>query len=199
LLDKNPDLDSNNMIMKIIEENEFSSIMHDEPFTKALFFEKIIHYTIEPIIYLDFDLLYSGFITAKILPERENVCVYRLTYDNLLESLVSIQSKISSKKCLVIIDSLNGFFNLFDEKDIGRLINAYIMLLGCVARTTKSRILFASMARLKDGQDWVLTPSGRHVLDSESIVKIHLKKNGVGVFAKILDKKNSAIESIEIF
>lgn len=185
--------------MKIIQEHEFSSIVYDEPFAKASFIEKIIHHTNESIIYLDFDLLYSGFVTAKILPKRENVCVYRLTRDNLLSTLKSIQSKISSKKCLVIIDSLNGFFNLFDQKDVGRLINAYIMLLGCVARTTNSRILFVSMARLKDESGWVLTPSGRHVLDSESMTRIHLKQTESGVFANVLDKKNSSVESIKIF
>ena len=198
LLDKNPDCKIKIKIMKIIEKNEFTLIMSDEPFVKTSFIQKIIDFSNESIIYLDFDLLYSGFITAKILSLNENVHLYRLTHDNLQTTLKSFLTKISNKKCIVIIDSLNGFFNLLDKKDVGRLINSYIMLFAYVARSTHSQILVTGMTRLKDKDGWVLSPSGRHVLESDPMTKIHLRQTESGILTNILNEKNSSIESIRI-
>ena len=197
-MDKNPDSEIKTKIKKIIEKNEFVSIMCNEPFAKTSFIQKIIGFTNEPVIYLDFDLLYSGFITARILPLNENVHLYRLTHDNLQSTLKSFLVKISNEKCMVVIDSLNGFLNLFDEKYVGRLVNAYIMLFAYIARDTRSHILVTSMTRLKDEGEWVLSPSGRHVLESEPMTKIHLKQTEQGILVNVLNEKNSLIKSIKI-
>ena len=194
MLDKNPDSE----IKKIIEKNEFISVMCNEPLVKTSFIQKVIDFANEPVIYLDFDLLYSGFIGVKILPLNENVRLYRLTQNNLQDTLKLFLTKVSNEKCIVVIDSLNGFFNLFDEKYVGRLVNAYIMLFACIARHTRSHIIVTSMTRLKDGVEWVLSPSGRHVLESNPMTKIYLKQKELGIFVNVLNEKNDPIESIKI-
>jgi len=198
-LDKNPNQEFELKIKPILEQNNLNSILCDEPFHKASLIERIIQNSDVPILYLDFDLLYSGFISANILIERKNLHLYRPTCKELESTLKIIIEKISSEKSLVIIDSLNGFYNVFDEKNSGRLINSYIMLLAFVAKSTNSQIILTSMARINEKKFWVLSPTGRQIITSASITNIHLKRSDSKMLLNLLDEKNSIKDSIKIF
>ena len=198
LLDKNPEQDFEMKIKPILEKNNLSSILCNEAFLKASFLEKIVQNSNVPIHYLDFDLLYSGFISGGILSKKDNLQLYNPTSDELQNTLQSILENVSKEKSIVIIDSLNGLNNLFEEKDAGRLINSYIMLLAFVAQNTNSQIILASMARMKDKEFWVLSPTGRQIITSEFLTSIQLKQNDSMMILNLLDGKNSTIDSIEI-
>ena len=199
MLDKNPEQDFELKIKPILEKNNLNSVLCDEPFLKASFLEKIIEKSDVPIHYLDFDLLYSGFISGEILSKKENLHLYRPISNEFQNTLKIVLEKISKEKSIVIIDSLNGLNNLFDEKDAGRLINSYIMLLAFVAHNTNSQIILASIARMKEKEFWVLTPTGRQIITSDFLTSIQLKRNESGMLINLLDRKNSVIDSIEIF
>jgi len=72
------------------------------------------------------------------------------------------------------------------------------MLLSFVAKTTNSHIFLVSMARINEKDSWVLTPSGRQIITSESMTKILLKQNDSVMVVNFLDEKNKAKESINI-
>ena len=199
MLDKNPEQDFELKIKPILEKNNLNSILCNEPFLKASFLEKIVQNSDVPIHYLDFDLLYSGFISAEILSKKENLYLYRPISSDIQNTLRIILEKISKEKSIVIIDSLNGLNSLFDEKDAGRLINSYIMLLAFVAQNTNSQIILASMARIKDKEFWVLSPTGRQIITSDFLTSIQLKQNDSGMQVNLLDEKNSTVDSIKIF
>ena len=199
MLDKNPEQDFELKIKPILEKNNLNSILCNEPFLKASFLEKIVQNSDVPIHYLDFDLLYSGFISAEILSKKEELYLYRPTSSDLQNTLRIILEKISKEKSIVIIDSLNGLNSLIDEKDAGRLINSYIMLLAFVAQNTNSQIILASMARIKDKEFWVLSPTGRQIITSDFLTSIQLKQNDSGMQVNLLDGKNSTVDSIKIF
>ena len=198
LLDKNPEQDFVMKIKPILEKNNLNSILCNEPFLKASFLEKIVDNSDVPIHYLDFDLLYSGFISGEFISKKENLQLYNPTTDELQNTLQNVLENISKEKSIVIIDSLNGLNNLFEEKDAGRLINSYIMLLAFVAQNTNSQIILASMARMKDKEFWVLSPTGRQIIISEFLTSIQLKQNNSGMLLNLLDKENSTIDSIKI-
>ena len=198
LLDKNPEQDFEMKIKPILEKNNLSSILCNKAFLKASFLEKIVQNSNVPIYYLDFDLLYSGFISGGILSKKDNVQLYNPTSKELQNTLQSILENVSKEKSIVIIDSLNGLNNLFEEKDAGRLINSYIMLLAFVAQNTNSQIILASIARMKDKEFWVLSPTGRQIIISEFLTSIQLKQNDSTMILNLLDDKNSTIDSIEI-
>jgi len=152
-LDKNPEQYSDedlSSIMKIIELNTLNSIMFSDPFLKTIFLNKLILKTNTPILYLDFDLLYSGYVTSNIISLRDGVTLYRPTKDDWIKTLKTILLKLSENKSMLIMDSLNGLFNLHNEKkDAGRLINSYIMFLSCVAKMSNSCIVLPSIIRKK--------------------------------------------------
>ena len=162
-------------------------VFYNDSFTKAGFFAKIMSKWNAPIFYFDFDLLYSGYVTAKEIPLPKNITILSPDSDNLFENLKSVIAKTSKTKSLIVLDSLNGFFNLFENKnDAARLINSIIMLLTSSAKDVKSRIIVGSLSRLDDNNKWILYNTGRHILENHHITKIQLVESDNEIVAKTL-------------
>ena len=158
---------NNSSIQNTLEQNTANMIFYEDSFAKTSFFTKEIPNWKIPIFYFDFDLQYTGFVNAGITPSLKNLTMLNPENGSLREDLKSVIEKISKTKSLVIIDSLNGFFNLLeDKKDIGRLINSFLMLLASSAKHTKSTVILGSLSRLNDEDKWVLYNTGRRVIDN---------------------------------
>ena len=169
-MDKNPNWILDNDLVQL--KNEFSDknpniILCSEPFVKSEFLNRLIDSTTFPVIFLDFDLLYSGYVISGMIKKNENVKIIRSSRINLEKDLKEIIERISKEKVLVVLDSFNGIYNMFDELESTRFINATIMLLSSVARHTKSLIVATAMVIKNDSGEWILSPSGRHLIDSK--------------------------------
>ena len=193
MLDKNPDQRTIqvNEAGKYLEQNTLSSILCKEPFVKAAFLSELIKQIEIPIVYIDFDLLYTGYCKAGIIEKKENISLFSPIKDDWNQILKKVLLMISNKKYVVIIDSLNGLYNLLDGKDIGRLVNAYIMLLAFIARESNSTVLFASVGRKKKQEGWVLSPTGRHVLDSNLITKLSVERHNSELQLNVIQENAS--------
>lgn len=183
-------------VKKYLKENTLSSVLCSEPFVKAAFLSKLIDQIDTPIIYLDFDLLYSGYVKAEMLPENRNVSLFAPSKSDWNQILKKVLLIILNQKSIVIIDSLNGLYNLLDGKNVGRLVNAYIMLLVFVAKESDSSVLFSSMVRKKEGE-WVLSPTGRHIVDTK-MTKLYLEKYNSGITMEVIGDDESVVNSIKI-
>ena len=186
----------NLQIIDILEQNTLNMIFYENSFTKTTFFVKILPKWNIPIFYLDFDLLYSGFVKSGQTPLLKNTTLVCPNVDNLHENLRTIIDKISEIKSLVIIDSLNGFFNLLeDRKDTGQIINSLIMLLTSSAKNVNSIIVVGSLSKLINENEWVLYNTGRHVIENKHMTKIQLTKSNGNIIVKNLkpDKSKNTI------
>ena len=201
-LDKNPEQYSDedfSSIMKIIELNSLNSIMFSDPFLKTIFLNELILKTNIPIFYLDFDLLYSGYVASDIISLRNGVTLYRPTKDDWIKTFKTILLTLSENKSMLIMDSLNGFFNLYNEKkDAGRLINSYIMLLSCVSKMSNSCIVLSSITRKKIEEGWALSITGRHVIESNQMTRIQIDQINSNMIANVIDEKDNTKQSIII-
>ena len=132
MLDKNPESipnDNFNNIKKIIQQNTINSITYTEPFLQTVFLSNLIPLIKNPVIYLDFDLLFSGYIASGTISSNSSVTLLQPTRSNWDEMLKTILKQISQEKSVIIIDSINGFYNLFyEKKNVGRLVNSLIMI-----------------------------------------------------------------------
>ena len=180
-------------IQNILEQNTMNMIFYDDSFAKTAFFTKEIPNWEIPIFYFDFDLQYTGFVRAGVTPPLKNLTFLYPENGSLREDLKSVIEKISKKRSLIIIDSFNGFFNILEgEKDIGRLINSFLMLLASSGNHTKSTVLVGNLSKLNDENKWVLYNTGRHVIDSEHFTKIQLVKSENSIITKVLNPDNSS-------
>ena len=193
MLDKNHNQDSTIEISKIkkcLDENPLISILCNEPFVKASFLSKIINEIDTSIIYLDFDLLYTGYVKSEMLPKNLRVSLFTPSKNDWNDVLKKVLLMVLNQKFIVILDSLNGLYNLFDDKDVGRLVNAYIMLLVFVAKESGSSVLLSSIVRKKEENGWVLSPTGRHVIDTK-MIQLYLKKHNSGFTVNVLGDNES--------
>jgi len=181
VLDKNPEqiLDTELIYVR----NEFSNknpniILCSEPFLKAEFLNELINSIKCPIIFLDFDLLYSGYIVSEMIKKNDKVKIYHPNKADWKKIISEIAKRISNEKFLVVIDSFNGFYNIFDEKESGRFINASLMLLSSIGRECGSSVIITAMVRKNDNDEWILSPGGRHIIDSKKSGIYHLKRIG---------------------
>jgi len=194
LLSKNPE-QVNSKIENILEQNLLNIIYYENSFAKAKFLTKTIEKWDIPTFYLDFDLLYSGYVKANVVPTLKNVTLLWPNSENLRENLESVIEKISMTKSVVVIDSLNGFFNILEDEDAGMLINSFIMMLASSAKNTKSIILVGSLSKLNEENEFVLYSSGRHVIDNKHMKKIQLVESNGLLKINILNFDNSTKSS----
>ena len=194
LLSKNPE-PINSKIENILEQNLLNIIYYENSFAKTKFLIKTIEKWDIPIFYLDFDLLYSGYVKANMVPTPKNVTLLWPNGENFRENLESIIKKISMTRSVVVIDSLNGFFNVLNDDDAGMLINSFIMMLASSAKNTKSIILVGSLSKLNEENEFVLHSSGRHVIDNKHMEKIQLVESEDLLKINILNFDNSTKSS----
>jgi hypothetical protein len=201
VLDKNPNWILDNDLVQL--KNEFSDknpniILCSKPFVKSEFLNRLIDSTTFPVIFLDFDLLYSGYVISGMIKKNENVKIIRSSRINLEKDLKEIIERISKEKVLVILDSFNGVYNMFDELESARFINATIMLLSSVARHTKSLIVATAMVIKNDSGEWILSPSGRHLIDSKKSGMYGLEISQTSLVLNSIDKRLEYEKSFEI-
>lgn len=179
-MDKNPEQIIENDISGIqikFEQNNPNIVLCSNPFHKIEFLNKLINSTEDPIIFVDMDLLYSGYVQSKMIQKKDNLTIFCPDKTNWGKKLSEIISKISNERFLVIIDSFNGVYNLYDELESARFINSCIMILSSIGNFAKSSIVITGMARKKDNKDWILSPGGKHIIKSEKTGVYFLKKN----------------------
>ena len=191
-MDKNPEIISDDNLEYI--QNEFKKnipnlILCSNSFHKIEFLNKIIRPTKNPIIFVDMDLLYSGYIESKMIQEKENLMIFQPSNLNWKEKLSEIITKISKKEFLIIIDSFNGIYNLFDDLESARFVNSCIMLLSSLGKQTNSTIVITAMARKKENSEWILSPGGKHIMKSAKMEIYFLRKIHNDLLIRSIDQK----------
>ena len=178
-------------IQSMLEQNTTNMIFYEDSFVKTAFFTKEIPNWETPIFYFDFDLQYTGFVRSETTPQIKNLTLLSPENGSLRKDLKSVIEKISQKRSLIIIDSLNGFFNTLEgNKDVGRLVNSFLMLLVSSATHTKSTIIVGVLSKLNEENKWVLYNTGRSVIDNIHFTKIQLAKKENNILAKLLSSDN---------
>ena len=191
-MDKSPEIILNENLEYI--QNEFKKnipnlILCSNSFHKIEFLNKIIISTKNPIIFVDMDLLYSGYIESKMMQEKENLMIFQPSNLNWKEKLSEIITKVSKKEFLIIIDSFNGIYNLFDDLESARFVNSCIMLLSSLGKQTNSTIVITAMARKKENSEWILSPGGKHIMKSAKMGIYFLKKIQNDLIIRSIDQK----------
>ena len=179
MLDKNPEIildDNLEYIQSEFKKNIPNLILSSNSFHKIEFLNKIIISTKNPIIFVDMDLLYSGYIESKIIQHKENLTIFQPSNLNWKEKLAEISNKISKEEFLIIIDSFNGIYNIFDDLESARFVNSCIMLLSSLGKQSNSTIIITAMARKKENSEWILSPGGKKIMKLVKMGIFFIKK-----------------------
>jgi len=197
MLDKNPEQIIDNDLTQIqikFEQNNPNIILCSKPFHKVEFLDRLINSTEDPIIFIDMDLLYTGYVQSGMIQKKENVVIFCPNKTNWKEKISEIISNVSKERFLIIIDSFNGLYNLFDELESAIFINSCLMLLSSIGNQTKSSVVITGMARRKKDDSWVLSPGGKHIIKSEKTGIYFLKKFENNLIIDTLNKTGGNLE-----
>jgi len=186
-------------LQNILTQNKINSVLYSDPFLKAGFIAKLVEDLKIDVLYLDLDLLYSGYIVSKMIKTPQNLTLLQPTFEILNKTFAKILVDLSTKKSVVIIDSLNGLYNMLNKKkDIGKLVTSYVMLLASIAFSTDSYIVITSMVRFKKEEGWVLSPTGKRLIEAKNGEQILLEKNDQGIILNFLDKKEKSVITVDL-
>jgi len=190
VLDKNPEINLNDNLEYF--QNEFkknvpSLVLCSNSFHKIEFLSKLIIFEKNPIIFVDMDLLYSGYIESKIIKQKKDLVIFRPNKLDWKEKLSEIICKISEKEFLIIIDSFNGIYNLFDNLESARFVNSCLMLLSSLGKQNDCTVVVTGMAKKKDNSEWILSPGGKHIMKLSETNLYFLKKIQNKLTIRIID------------
>jgi len=192
VLDKSPEIildDNLKYIQSEFKKNIPNLILSSNSFHKIEFLNKIISSTKNPIIFVDMDLLYSGYIESKIIQHKENLTIFQTNNLNWKEKLAEISNKISKEEFLIIIDSFNGIYNIFDDLESARFVNSCIMLLSSLGKQSNSTIIITAMARKKENSEWILSPGGKKIMKLVKMGIFYIKKKQNDLIINSINQK----------
>ena len=170
MLDKNHTTFEN---FQLLEENLIPSsssfLFYENAFSKIKLIQKITSNQSLPILYIDLDFLFSGYVKSKLLT-MSNLTLFNTLESKVTEILPEILTKISTEPHFVIFDSINGLYNtLSNGEDSGRLVNTILMLLARNVSFSNSILIISALVGKKEN-NWLL-PNGRQILENNKMKK----------------------------
>ena len=166
-----------------VENGKIGFVICADPLAKSAFFDEVIASTQGNVIYVDFDLMYSGHVASDILAQHENVEIIIPAQHNVLKIMTKAITHTLQDDSLIIIDSLNGMHRTYKSKD-GLAVNATLMMLASFARQSKSSVLISCTAVHDSEYGWSLSPIRRRIVklgDKASILYVKSAKNGIKI------------------
>ena len=144
-------------------------LFYENAFSKIQLIQEITSKQNLPVLYIDLDLLFSGYVKSELLT-IPNVTLFSTLNSKINEILPKIFTKISTEPHLLIFDSINGLYNtLSNDADSGRMVNSILMLLARNVIFSNSILIISALATKKEN-DWIL-PNGRQILENENMKK----------------------------
>jgi hypothetical protein len=137
--------------------------------------------------YIDLDTTFTAYLQAGLIKTSGKV-------DAMLPSAARLVPMINDalasmeKGSLVIFDSVNSFYSLFDtdQKTLGglnHLLSVLLMLLVKIGSDSGVPVVATSMLRYRQAGGWVQSPASRRLLQNKSIVKMRVDLTQTGDLA----------------
>ncbi len=161
-------------VLTLLKKNTLNYLLYEEPASKINILSQIMNNCNTPTLYLDFDLLYSGYINTGLIKMNEKVVIKTPTSYTWKDALLSAMNYTSNQRSIIVLDSLNGLSSML-KRNSTRIIYAHIMLLGLVARHSKSTVVIPCMAKKNEKKEWTVAITGGKIINLENVTKIHLK------------------------
>lgn len=168
----------------LLTKNSLNTLLFYDPYAKLCFVSTITSF-FKKTIYIDFDTTFTAYANSGFILNYSPKSVFVFTPDEgELEFLLKTIILNISTTSLIIIDSLNSFYNLYYKKidsnyfkgigNVQHIISNFLMLL---LKHCKSHvpILVTSMLRYKNKENWIILPSNRRFIHKKSDVIFYVE------------------------
>ena len=158
----------------LLDEKSLNSLLFMKPFSKLCFIYSTVSEFLRSgnVIYIDLDTTFTSYVRNGVFnfSEVNDLLIYTPSANEFEELLSDICSRINSDVALVIIDSLNSFYHLYDGVkggSLNHLLSSYVSLLLDHTSRLGSRLLITSMIRQRKTTEWILVPSNRRFIETK--------------------------------
>jgi hypothetical protein len=194
----------------ILSTDGLNALTFRDPYAKLCFMVVLAsqqQYQRKKIIYIDTDTMFTGYLKAGLLFNKNNgeqttknkqnttVEIYLATeckFESILKDVICSMPDSS----IVIFDSLNSFYNIYFKRinistgsgisKINHLVSFFLMLLVKHGRFLHVPILVTSMIRYKKDTEWILSPSCKRLLRKKGIVNLNIDIKGNDLLLEII-------------
>ncbi len=124
------------------------------------------------VLYLDTDMLYTGCVYAGLYKNKDHTTIHCPDQDTWHRTVTDIIHQASITKTVVIIDSLNGVYELFGKSDSAMSANTHIMSIASLARQAGSSVIVGAMIRRKNSRKTSNNTSHNHTNNDKDTLKV---------------------------
>jgi len=171
----------------LLDNKGINALLYNDPFSKLCFTCSVVSEFLKGnrVVYIDLDTVFTSYVRNGIFDADSGGLEIFLPSENQFEPMFSdICSHLDTDTGLVVVDSLNSFYHLYDKIKIGslnRLLSAYIALLLNHTRRIGCKLLVTSMIRHKKTSKWILAPSSKRLIEAKSsvIFNVELVRSGM--------------------
>lgn len=169
-----------NIISNLLNVDGLNTLLFYNPYAKLCFTSTITSY-FNKTTYLDFDTTYTAYARSNLIKNYtfNNISLFTPSEGELELSINKILYSISNSS-LLIIDSLNSFYNLYYKKidieslkgisNIQHTLSNFVMILLKLCQSLSIPILVTSMIRYRKKKEWIKTFTNRRLLQNKSTV-----------------------------
>ena len=181
-----------NIISNLLTIGGLNTLLFYNPYAKLCFTSTITSY-FRKTTYLDFDTTYTAYIRSKLIKNYtlNDVSLFTPCEGELELSINKILSNISNSS-LLIIDSLNSFYNLYYKKidmeslkgisNVQHTLSNFLMILLKLCQSLKIPILVTSMIRYRKKKEWIKTFTNKRLLQNKSTVILFVEMQNKNIF-----------------
>jgi len=176
--------------------------MFVDPFAK-LCYTSLLTSQFDKVIYIDLDTMFTGYLITGLIRVTNHLDIYLPTEDHFTFLIKDVLASMQSAS-LVIVDSVNSFYNLFrlQETKIGslnHLLSVLLMLLVRQGIDIGVPVLATSMLRYKKEHGWTQSPASRRLLQHKSAVMLNVELRNKDLVVKVLGHESMPPGSELIF
>ena len=181
-----------NIISNLLIIDGLNTLLFYNPYAKLCFTSTITSY-FGKTTYLDFDTTYTAYIRSKLIKNYSlnNIFLFTPSEGELESSINKMLSDISNSS-LLIIDSLNSFYNLYYKKidmeslkgisNIQHTLSNFLMILLKLCHSLEIPILVTSMIRYRKKKEWIKTFTNKRLLQKKSSVILFVEMQNENMF-----------------
>jgi RecA/RadA recombinase len=151
--------------------------MFSDPYAKFCFVARLVS-QFERVTYIDLDTTFTAYFNTGLV-QANRVEIY-LPSEGRLEPMIMDALESMGNSSLVVLDSVNSFYNLFGARErmggLNHLLSVLLMLLVRRGVDEKIPVLATSMLRYRKDGGWVQSPASRRLLQSKSAARLRVER-----------------------
>lgn len=162
---------------KVLSTRGLNTLMFSDPYAKLCFTAHLVS-QFDRVTYIDLDTAFAAYFSAGLI--KANRVDVHLPSEGRLVPIVKNALESIGKSSLVIFDSVNSFYNLFQVQErtggLNHLLSVLLMLLVRRGVDENIPVLATSMLRYRKDGGWVQSPASRRLLQRKSAARLRVER-----------------------